>query len=963
MKREFFRLAGGLALAAALVSAAPCAVFAVGEEATIQPGGTSEIAPQAEEPVAMVGETPYTDIDTAVEEAPEGSTITLLGDCEMTKGFNKTLTFTGNGKITINKQLTSNGEGWMCFGLYDPSRVLTFDGSGVSVEWNSDGSAPWLMLSLSGTLNVTNGASLTFKFDSRTTGTRNAIYMNAGSELNVTKGSTFQVLGVGTESNAGQGIQLDQTGTADINVTDNSTFLIDGTNRGYVNSPAIYVEDSTFSVQNCTSNGSNGGEFTTINSKITYENNNGHGLSAGNVTIKNSTLDCNNNAYYGFTYSGNMTMDGTSSINANGNGYGYTGGGLRAYGTSTVESGATINILNNQRNGMENYGSFTMKDGVHFTATGNREPSTNGGAIYNGATLVLPSNAVITGNYAEQTGGGICNAGTVSIPEGVTGIQLYNNHAGDAGDDIFNRDSAKIEGLFTTGEWKLDGVRISKFESVGAKPTTEPFGCTDTIDGWYVDSADARWEAHADSYDGIHVEKYTFNGTTTTVTGSLALKAAHGLGVVAVDPADITIYMGGDDGYEGTSTANGAIEGSNSLPEPGFYFILSDDINQAFADAGIAELDEAADLSQYMTIYTHDYNGENGELHWKLEKYGENNSEAYNRFIYRIVPVPTAGQGAVPVRLQFTGEDGSTVTSDEFDPSAAGTLSQKYTMQLYTELVQNDQVVFEVDIKGQKFYNSMELQTGELNVRYVTGDQDDVVSDVVNSEAELAAAKAEDPDKAFALHPEGTIYYINDSQVDIADGIAPSLLFDDVVSDHNTAGADEYDQQLASRAVDVVSAQGTALENPWFQAKYLDLVDANNGNVWLTASEPTTVYWPYPEGTDENTEFHLVHFAGLDRTMQNGAIDGAIDSAATEYVAVENTEHGIRFTTNGFSPFVLMWDAGADAGTQPEPPAAPSEPSTGLPTTGDYSLMGAAVAAVAGIAVVGCGIYMAKKQH
>ncbi len=38
MKREFFRLAGGLALAAALVSAAPCAVFAVGEEATIQPG-------------------------------------------------------------------------------------------------------------------------------------------------------------------------------------------------------------------------------------------------------------------------------------------------------------------------------------------------------------------------------------------------------------------------------------------------------------------------------------------------------------------------------------------------------------------------------------------------------------------------------------------------------------------------------------------------------------------------------------------------------------------------------------------------------------------------------------------------------------------------------------------------------------------------------------------------------------
>lgn len=117
------------------------------------------------EPVAMIGTEPYTSLDDAVEKAEEGSTITLLKDCELTKGFNKTLTFTGHHKITIPKQLTSNGEGWMCFGLGDPSRVLTFDG--VEVEWLSDGSAPWLMLSLSGTLNVTNGANLTFKFDSK----------------------------------------------------------------------------------------------------------------------------------------------------------------------------------------------------------------------------------------------------------------------------------------------------------------------------------------------------------------------------------------------------------------------------------------------------------------------------------------------------------------------------------------------------------------------------------------------------------------------------------------------------------------------------------------------------------------------------------------------------------------------------------------------------------------------------
>ena len=184
--------------------------------------------------VAQIGETTYETLDKAVEEAPEGSTITLLKDCELTKGFNKTLTFTGGYKITINKQLTSNGEGWMCFGLYNPSRVLTFDG--VDVEWNSEvGTAPWLMLSLTGTMNVTNGAHVKFTVDSGSTGSRNAIYLNAGSSINVSNGSTFEIYGYGTAGKEGQGLQLDKTGTAEVNVTGKSTFLIDGTNRGYVN--------------------------------------------------------------------------------------------------------------------------------------------------------------------------------------------------------------------------------------------------------------------------------------------------------------------------------------------------------------------------------------------------------------------------------------------------------------------------------------------------------------------------------------------------------------------------------------------------------------------------------------------------------------------------------------------------------------------------------------------------------
>lgn len=530
--------------------------------------------------VARVGDTTYATLDAAVEAAPEGSTIVLLKDCELTKGFNKTLTFTGNSKISINKQLTSNGEGWMCFGLYDPSRVLTFDG--VEVEWKSEvGTAPWLMLSLSGTLNVVNGAKLTFVVDSGATGSRNAVYLNKGAKINVENASTFEIFGYETEGKEGQGIQLDSTGTAQINVTGGSTFLIDGTNRGYVNSPTIYVEDSTFTVENCTSNASNGGNFTAIDSVITYENNNGHGLSAGNLTIENSKVNANKNAYYGITYSGNMTADSTSVINANENGTGYTGGGLKAYGTSKVSSGAVVNINDNQRNGMENYGNFTFEDGSKLTVTGNNERSTNGGGIYNGGTLILPSEAVIRDNHAAQTGGGICNAGTITFSSNTV---LYNNHADNAGDDIYNRDGAAINNLPAIGEkWALDG-----------RPD-----CEHLINGWYGDAQGSRWNVEiegnycsADDQQEEHIEAFT----GTEVSGLVALKAAHDKDAVdkASEPGMRKVIID-EEGNEVTSSS----AAKNEL----IQFELKSNVPEELLNAIIDEADDPKlDISAYSAV-------------------------------------------------------------------------------------------------------------------------------------------------------------------------------------------------------------------------------------------------------------------------------------------------------------------------------------------------------------------------
>lgn len=489
MKKTMVKRLMSWVLAAAMV-VAMLPVSVLGAE----PGGS----------VAKIGDTEYATLDAAVEEAKEGATIELLTDCELTKGFNKTLTFTGNGKISINKQLTSNGEGWMCFGLGDPTRVLTFDGAGVEVEWNSEvGTSPWLMLSLSGTMNVTNGAQVTFTVDSGATGSRNAIYMNAGSVINVTNGSSFTIKGNETAGKEGQGIQLDKTAQSTINVTGNSSFIIDGTNRGYVNSPTIYVENSAFTVRNCTSNASNGGNFTAVNSQVLYQNNAGHGLSASSIVIRNSSLVAENNGYYGIYDSGHFYVDGTSAITVAKNSAKGDYAGLKLTDGVTdgkVEDGAVITITDNYCSGLSNNGVCVFEEGAKLTIMNNNNDkgaSSHGGGIYNSrasAKLTLPSDAVI-----------------------------YNNHSKTDGDDIFNNDTATITFGKVGTDWVLDD-------------------CKHLIDGWYQDGKGTRWQVcNLPEGEERYAVEYPLESETVTVTGLTALKAAHGY-----DPVDKASYPGLD---------------------------------------------------------------------------------------------------------------------------------------------------------------------------------------------------------------------------------------------------------------------------------------------------------------------------------------------------------------------------------------------------------------------------------
>lgn len=408
-------------------------------------------------------------------------------------------------------------------------------------------------------------------------------------------------------------------------------------------------------------------------------------------------------------------------------------------------------------------------------------------------------------------------------------------------------------------------------------------------------------------------------------------------GVASIQPADITIYMGGSDGYDGVVDGSGDTElgeANNSLPEPGFYITLPDEINQALAKAGYSNGGAPANLSELLEIYVPSADGGNSR-EWSLVPYGatDGNSHAFDKYIYRIV----SPEGQDPVRLQFKDAVGNVYTSDTFTPSSA--LFSEYEMSIYPGQVDQNMVRISVTIPGAEgeddtvYTCTVKVVPGDLTVRYVTGNQADVVTGIV-SEGEVDDVRAQNPGKAYATVPEGTTFTINGSNVDVApdpgDGsidATPSLLFDDIVTSSDAGNQDQGHIDAAAEALiagaeAIVESSNGQLEDPQFEAKYIDLVDATNGNVWLSASNDVTVYWPLPEEATSSTRFYLVHFDGIDREMNNDQIAKAIEAAiengeAAEVDNVENIGDGVKFTTTSFSPFVLVW--GASSTTPPKP--------------------------------------------
>ena len=456
--------------------------------------------------VAKIGDATYGTLDEAIADAADGATIELSADCT-TEGMNlsKSLTITAAEGLSEKPTVTFTDKGIALWGI-----SLTFKDCNVVMkgigstpytgEWN------WMTICANADASLTLDKVEMTMDASGTTNSPHAIYFCNNNVLNIINGSNLTI-----KNYANDALEWDGgDGGYNVNITD-STFISDHNRSGFTGTFWVTAENSTVEVINSTGNGSNGSHYHFKNCKesdgnhIYFNNNVDHGLSAGNLKIENSDIVTNDNGMFGITYTGEMSMDGTSTIDCERNALEKSGGGIRANNagnTSTVDAGAIVDIKDNGHNGLENYGDFTFEEGAIVTITGNDERTTNGGGIFNDGTLNLSSKTIIMNNHAFQTGGGICNAGTVTIP---AGVQLYNNHAGDAGDDIYNRENAIITFTEVGSNWVLDD-------------------CNHTITGWFDDSKGSRWNVHTGP---VHAELYDFDDATTTVSGALALKAAH----------------------------------------------------------------------------------------------------------------------------------------------------------------------------------------------------------------------------------------------------------------------------------------------------------------------------------------------------------------------------------------------------------------------------------------------------
>lgn len=563
---------------------------------------------------------------------------------------------------------------------------------------------------------------------------------------------------------------------------------------------------------------------------------------------------------YTVTYANN-TNAGTASVTVTGKGdYDSWEDAKATFTIQPAEQSVTFAGVTNDKV-EKTYGDPAFEQAATVTLNPSVSGQTPGAVTYTNSN---PAVATVDGN-GQVT---IVGAGTTTITASAAATDNYTG--------------AKASYTLT-----VNPKDISSSDVTASQIPDQPYGGVPVTPEFSLTDSDADIEKHDLEVNVDYTFEYSNNNgegegkITITGKGNYTGKKEvtfniipWGESQVVVTPAAITIYMGGANGYEGAvvDEDTGAIKASSSLPEPGFLFTLPDMLKAAL------EADHA-DLTD-ITFYELASGKE-----WTAELYAEGSST-----VYRLVP----GDGQAHVRVQFTNAQGETVTEDKFE--VGENINQTLTMTLY----KGDVGVIYAIYDGVQY--PIRLGESTLTVRGVTEEaQYATVTDGTEAPVEGKPAVAVE---------SGTSYTINGSNVQVEDASGVALLYDGII-DANGEDRTGLLEDKAKDTMETLNKEPASGNRFAYSFQYLDLVDTNNGNAWVKASQDVTIYWPYPAGTNKDTAFTLLHFEGLHREMEPHEIgDQIADCNVSEVTIVDKTDTHIAFKVGsaGFSPFALVWE-------------------------------------------------------
>lgn len=205
---------------------------------------------------------------------------------------------------------------------------------------------------------------------------------------------------------------------------------------------------------------------------------------------------------------------------------------------------------------------------------------------------------------------------------------------------------------------------------------------------------------------------------------------------------------------------------------------------------------------------------------------------------------------------------------------------------------------------------------GTLTVRNVSAPEN-----VIDGTADVAQPIVTDSEDVntddgigIAMLPQDTKFYTNGNEDlgllgdDDSEHPQISLLFDDIIPGEQ---GEDTKELLLSRAKD----EGYSIEDENTQFKYLDLINENDGNAWISADNGSTItiYWPCPEEIEpDEMKVQVLHFKGLHREYR-GDIENQVENCEVETIDAKIEDGNVVFELEGnqtegsFSPFAVHW--------------------------------------------------------